>query len=411
MKIGEFAKKYNINASTVRYYIDKTLITPQKENGQYVFDGTCMEQMERVLRYKKYKFSLEEIELLSYYEEVTNLKDKAVLNRILEIFHNKESLMQAEIDELEEILNLLRREIATYQMKEKEAETETVKCVPIEVLEMLYCPVCGKRLALREADLESEGISRGTLLCSCGYRASIADGMILCEGSSSQTPFKAFENIELVLAMADDFSASFRSLIEKAYLWMYQQITASERQYERILAGPFSYNFMLKYMKSMSKESVYIVTDVSVLKLKKLQEYFADMGHKVIYIAGKTELIPIKHESIDLYIDDFSIINYIFTYNEALFRKIVPLLKRGGSIIGHFPDYSQAPKSLENFKKDHSSLKTDLMRPKKIFSVFSDTGVKIEEEYHGQTSGKEKHFARNVNGEQISEIAYCAVKE
>ena len=59
MKIGAFAKKYGINPSAVRFYIDKALLTPKRENGQYVFDETNSEQMKKILKYKSYRFTLE----------------------------------------------------------------------------------------------------------------------------------------------------------------------------------------------------------------------------------------------------------------------------------------------------------------------------------------------------------------
>lgn len=40
MKIGEFAKKYDIPISTVRYYIDENLITPKKTGPNMISANT-----------------------------------------------------------------------------------------------------------------------------------------------------------------------------------------------------------------------------------------------------------------------------------------------------------------------------------------------------------------------------------
>lgn len=64
MKIGDFAAKYGLNITAVRYYVDKALLTPERKNNQYIFNKTCMEDMEKILKYKSFNFSLEEIELL-----------------------------------------------------------------------------------------------------------------------------------------------------------------------------------------------------------------------------------------------------------------------------------------------------------------------------------------------------------
>lgn len=412
MKNGQFAQRYNVNASTIRYYIEKALITPRRENGQYIFDELCKKQMERLMRYKKYKFTLEEIGVLSYYENATDLKDKAVVDEILRIFHEKESSIHAEIAELEGIIQQLRSEIGAYQEKADDSTNGRQEFLPIGALNILCCPACGKRLVLKDADIDETGIIRGALRCECGYHAEIADGIVLCKGSSEETPFKAFENIDSVLAITDDFSPAYRNLIDKAHLWMYQWIETNENNFYNVLAGPFAYNFILKHLEALPDNALYIIVDVSVKKIRKLQKYFCGSGKSILYIAGKLGEIPLKQESIDLYIDDFSSSNYIFTYNKNLFEHITPLMKKGKSLVGQFIDYSMAPKSLENFKKDHENLTPDLLKLSKMHEAFNREGLKIMEENNcGSTLGNKKDFARNVVGESVSVIAYYAKKD
>ena len=69
MRIGAFAEKYNMNVSAVRYYVERGLLTPQRRNNQYVFDDDCMKDMEKILRYKSFHFSLSEIELLFFLQK------------------------------------------------------------------------------------------------------------------------------------------------------------------------------------------------------------------------------------------------------------------------------------------------------------------------------------------------------
>jgi len=121
--------------------------------------------------------------------------------------------------------------------------------------------------------------------------------------------------------------------------------------------------------------------------------------------------MPIMKCCIDLYIDDFSSSNYIFTYSANLFKYIAPLIKTGGVLTGQFVDYSMAPRSLENFKKDHENFASDLMRLNKIHDNFGKEDLKIIEEYNcGSTRGNIKDFTRNVIGEQVTVMAYFAKK-
>lgn len=74
MKIGDFSKKYNMNITTVRYYVERALLTPERKNNQYIFNKSCMDDMEKILKYKSFHFSLEEIELLFSWKKPQNLR-------------------------------------------------------------------------------------------------------------------------------------------------------------------------------------------------------------------------------------------------------------------------------------------------------------------------------------------------
>lgn len=108
-----------MNPSAVRYYIEKALLSPKRENGQYSFDQSCMEQMDRIMRYKKCRFSLEEIEVLSYFEGTTNLKDEAILQEFLQMYYEKAASIKQKIKELDAILQYIQQDIEHYQKKPK----------------------------------------------------------------------------------------------------------------------------------------------------------------------------------------------------------------------------------------------------------------------------------------------------
>ena len=61
MKIGEFAKKYDVPISTVRYYIDEELLTAKKNGAQYDFDEINEFEMQILLDLRESAFSLEEM--------------------------------------------------------------------------------------------------------------------------------------------------------------------------------------------------------------------------------------------------------------------------------------------------------------------------------------------------------------
>lgn len=301
-----------------------------------------------------------------------------------------------------------------YKKREAQAESEGEgsSWVPLEAVDLLCCPKCTGEVALKEAEIDGNGISQGRITCSCGYQAEISGGMIICQGHTEETPFKVFENIDTVLAITDDFSPSYRKLIDKGHLWMYQKITAPEAGWDVIMTGPFSYNFLLKNLKSLPEKAVYIVTDVSIKKIEKMQKYFSDTDRKIVFIAGCVHHIPIKKSCVDLYIDDFSGNNYTFTYNENLFSPVSTHMKEGAKVVGLFVDYSMAPRSLENFKKDHEGFSPEAMKITRTYENFTSGKIRISDQINfGSPQGNKKDFVRQVGKEKISLIAYCGEKE
>lgn len=412
MKIGAFAKKYGLNPSAVRYYVDKALITPKRENGRYVFDRSCMEQLEKIIEYKKMKLSLEEIETLFYYERASNLNDKEVIKLIVSSLQGKIAQIDSEMQELKDIRDSLTSKVIEYkQTCSRQNTVEAGLSFPLEMLDQLECPVCHKKISLSNASVDGKGIKDASVRCDCGYKAVISEGVLLSEGYMQKTPFKAFENINSIEVLEDEFSSSYRSLHLKAYLWMYQKINSYEKPLKYIMAGPFTYNFLPEYLNEMPDDAVYIITDVSLEKVQKLKGILSKTGKRILFIVGDMNRIPLKREIIDLYIDDFSNSNNIFTYNSNIVEFISGLLKPQGCVAGIFADYEKAPNSLANFKRDHPAFDPGLMSIKKIYSDFTGNGIRIKDKNNlGSPQGNEKHFLRQFNDEQIQVVSYFGEK-
>lgn len=61
MRIGTLAKKYKISVDSLYYYINIGLIVPPRKGKQYFVDETCERDLQLILTYKKWGFSLKEI--------------------------------------------------------------------------------------------------------------------------------------------------------------------------------------------------------------------------------------------------------------------------------------------------------------------------------------------------------------
>ena len=413
MKIGEFAQRYNMNQSAVRYYIEKALLTPVRKNGQYIFDKTCTEQMEKILFYKSLGFSLDEMGTIVCYEDASHLKDKTVLLRLLDLMQKKKQDVQRVIVAQERISERLETEIGKYEeLLQNWEQGSDLPGMPLQALEILRCPKCVKSIELRNALISGAGIQTAKIRCECGYQAAIEDGVFIGEGSTKASPVKTSENIDSVSAITEDFSLEYANLVNKGHLWLYQKFSQQMENLRYVMAGPFTYNFMLKYLKKLPKDVIYILMDVSIDKVRKLQQCFSELDYQIVYIAAGSDMIPLREQSVDYYIDDFSTINHMLSYGKDLMKSVGPLISKHGRIICILNDYREAGGSLENMKKEYNTFEPEEIQLKKLYQNLMRSGVQVSErDSLGISGGSEKAFRQQAENETVSLIAYMAEKE
>jgi DNA-binding transcriptional MerR regulator len=409
MKIGTFAKKFNLNISTVRFYISNGLLVPSKCGGQYEFDAECVSDMEKILKYKMFDFSLEEIQLFFFMEKTSRFKDEVIIDVCIDLLNKKRTLLIDEKNKLTKIIDNIEKDIAGLPTVSNRDIPDGG--VPFAMIPMLYCPICQVPLKLEAATLSNENIKKGNLSCECGYKAMISDGMILCEDFVEETPFKAFENIESIMAMKDQFSPTYRKLIAKAYQWMFNHIINQLDGNQCVLTGPFAFNFILEYMEKLGMDNLYIIFDPSYKRIIKLKKYLSSRNYKIAFIVGKPACLPLKKEIIDFYIDDYSTVNSLFTYNTFSTETIAPLLKKSAELIGIFTTYQKAAKSVHNFKQNHPEFMPEKMTIGGLKYHWSLNGVEVsEDKVIGETTRNESHFPQNVIGETVEVHGYHARK-
>ena len=409
MKIGTFARKFNLNISTIRFYINNGLLVPSKLGGQYEFDMECVSDMEKILKYKMYDFSLEEIQLFFFMEKTSRFKDEVIIGVCIDLLNKKRKLLIDEKNNLTKIIDDIEKDIASLPtINNREVPDGGI---PFAMIPMLYCPNCQVPLKLDSATLSNGSIKSGNVSCDCGYKATILDGIILCEDFVEESPLKAFENIESIMSMKDQFSPTYRKLVAKTYLWMFNQIINQLDGNKCILTGPLAFNFILEYMEKMGMDNLYIIFDPSYKRILKLKKYLSSLGYKITFIVGKPDCLPIKNETIDFYIDDYSTVNSLFTYNTFSTENIAPLLKKSGELIGIFTSYNKAAKSIRNFKQNHPDFIPEKMTFGGLKYHWSQNSIEIcEDKIIGETTPNEIHFPQNVFGETVEVHGYHARK-
>ena len=409
MKIGEFAKKFHINNSTVRYYIKNGLLNPGQKNEQFVFDDECLSDMEQIIKYKRYRFTISEMQLLFFLEKTSRFNDKLVNELCLDILRSKKEELLKEIKELNSDISDLDEEIKTFP--KVSAMTEKKAGVPYSAIPLLYCPKCNLPLQLNAATIAKGMIRNGHLSCECDYDANINEGIIICRDHEADSPLKAFNNIESVISAKDEFSPLFRKLYHNAYLYMTGRILGHSEEPMTILYGPFTYNHILESIEKLGKQNTYIVVDPSRKRIEKIKQYLAAEDYKIIYIVGKSEDIPLKNSSVDVFVDDYSTSNQIFSYNTFNAERIASHLKTKGLVTGLFTSYHQAPTSLAAFTKDHPDFESSKLTMSNLKMLWEDNGILLQDEKSiGYTTASGKHYLRDNPGEPVEVICYASKK-
>ncbi len=411
MKISEFASKFNMNASAVRYYVNNGLLIPDIKNGQYWFGKSCTEDMEKILKLKRFHFSIEDIQLYLFLEKTSRFKDDVIRNLIREILEKKKEELLSEREEIDKSLADITEEIES--LPEVAIDDTTKSGIPFAFIPSLYCPHCQLPLNLENASMSAGYLTNGALHCSCGYSAQIKDGIIECEGSYDDTPLKSFKLIDSVLGIYEDFSPPYRALVEKAYFMMYNAILGQDKDSpQMIMSGPFQYNFLLYYIEKLGKENTYIIMDPSRNRLRKIRSYLDNTGLNIVYIAGMLDQIPVKDRTVDVYIDDYAYTNCIFSFNAFDFDRIRRLLSHRGLVTGIFGDYKRAPQGLANFRSIQPGFQPEKLSFSHLKYDLSQGGMEMDKtKSAGLTSKDGDNYAQDVPGEQVEVLFYTAEKK
>lgn len=104
IKIGDFAKMFNVSIKTVRFYEEKKLLKPAYVDiytGYRYYDENNVDQMSRILAFKELGFELSEIK---------NFESDSIKNKIEE-YKSKIKLMYSQIDTLNSLLKSNERGI------------------------------------------------------------------------------------------------------------------------------------------------------------------------------------------------------------------------------------------------------------------------------------------------------------
>ena len=332
MRIGDFSKVNNISIETIRHYMDLGLIIPYKKGTQYEFNTKCQEDLINILELKSLGFTLNEIKSIFAYETLGKLSNEEKDSMLNDIFKLKNKEINKKIDELINIKNKLIDKINT--ISETKVKSNFSIGIDIKNLNLLECINCGGKLDLEEANIKNNQIVDGSLKCSCGEKYSIRSGILIIQENLINKDSKKYENfIEDYIKETDE---NYISNVRKGLNWAYNKLCSIDFKDKVILEIGSGLGFLLRNLyDNLDSSSLYIAIDNDIQKhiyLKTLIEK-SNFKKNIMFICADFKSIPIKRESVDLFLDYGGSSNYWFDKNDFSIEDILKYLKKDSYIF------------------------------------------------------------------------------
>ncbi|VEF49260.1 MerR family transcriptional regulator [Bacillus freudenreichii] len=406
MKIGEFAKKFDVTIDTVRHYIEMGLLIPTKERSHYHFDSTCADDMELIVKLKQLQFTLQEIHKVISLKRITHFVDIQEIDYYLKVLLEKKQDLLREKEKINQSLHLLDKKIESIHLM---SVTTAESGVPLLFLSLFHCPHCQEALHTTEAFIKGQYVLRGSLRCTCGYEAVIKDGIIVTPNVSASPQNEHYIYDQ---QMIEEITPSFISLLERGNQWVYKRMLENDFSNKVILeTNVETYVFPPKLLYSLSPNALYVFCGNTVGMLRKLKRKIEHFNPKlnVLYIVNSQLDLPFKHEMIDVVIDVLSFNDFSLFNNSHPLEKLFPYFKRDTKIFGYNVFYDANSRSHKKLRELYPNGHAENLQSCFLKNNLSSGGFTlIESESMGYTENPGEYIDYHEKNEKLHCIAYTA---
>ncbi|HEY9576812.1 MAG TPA: MerR family transcriptional regulator [Pseudobacillus sp.] len=404
MRIGSFAKKFDVSIDTVRYYIELGLLIPEKEKTQYQMNQMCLEDMELIHELKHFRFSLKEIHKILSLKRLTNSHDNKDASYFTNLLLEKKADLMAEKDEISKAVHLIDEKI--HSNIDNLLDHPKIG-IPLFFVPLFCCPHCQQLLNLKEASMQGHYIYEGILSCSCRYRAVIKEGILLTNQLKSSPNKYSIYEIDV-----KKWNPGFVSLLERGKLWMIKELMLNDLANKVIVETNIEVSMLLpKYLSSLSEKAYYIFTCHSLETIKKLKKQIEKLNPHllVLYIVNSDLHLPLIPESIDFFIDSTSFTQFSLIYSDSPITILRPYLKTNACIIGSFVFYEAKAKSLKNIQSMYPTSSSHALYFDYLAKGMEHNGlVMAKKEELGFTENPGSYFIYHELDEKMKLLVYAA---
>lgn len=181
MKIGELARRSKLNITTIRYYIKKGLLVPQKNDSEAQFDFSeeDLEILQDITEWKEMGFSINEIHRAISIRRNSNWVEPEYIDDYKQLLYQKEEALIQNATLIDQQLLNVKQKI--HKLNSMKMPKNRIIGVPLKAMEFFACPICGQGFQYTNIEMNNSYIQKGDLSCSCGYQAHIKEGVLHTE--------------------------------------------------------------------------------------------------------------------------------------------------------------------------------------------------------------------------------------
>ncbi len=406
MKIGEIARTYGVEVSTVRYYIKCGLLVPQVFHKQYRFDRRCETDMNIIIQLKEYGFSIDEIRSALSVIHLSNLTAQDDLTDFIAMLETKEGELKKELDRIRRTHGDLKEFIHSLKIRKKQVvESPKKRGLPLAMLPLLCCPHCGTPLELAGADIKDGEVFRGQASCPCGYSADIVDGIVFAHGGK----LAPNDNPDLKRNLYKKLPLAWFSLYQHSFNRMNEWLGSTLKPGMVVLESHVNcFSFLFSRLDELDRDACYIMTDPHpeiVRRFKNMIEQ-QNPGLTFLYLVDKTCDYPIKKASVDIYIDTCSL-NEHANYNkdQDLISALRPYLKPEAALIGTYLYFHAQSPSYRSYLLKYPNCAKSNYQLTYFQSLARRLGIRrISEADIGSTDewcGENPYFSFHISGDPV----------
>lgn len=401
MKIGDFARKYNISIDTVRHYLNLQLLLTEKKGSQYKFTEEDSKDLEEIIELKNLKFSLIEIQNILTYKRLASDKANDFREHFKSFLEEKKQELERSKKELNQALDYINGKIHEVECG---VESFYILGLPIKALDKLKCLNCNSGLNISEGHIEKNMIISGKFTCNCNENLFLEDGIIIDRNEIREKSMPSKQEYY------KKTSPRFINFVFKSMASLINTINDEKVDKEYILEiGSCCGFFLMNYLPYLKQDSTYIVVDYDLNRLKKLKcDLEANHRHSnFIFICSNYGKLPIMDNSLDLILDCFSTAVHAENNGEILSKSYFPLLKEEGKYGGIYAYFDTDNKHIKGILENIR----DYFNKRYILDMLNRSKLKrldIKENGPAEEGGE---FNEYVEGNNYCHLIYFGKKE